>query len=218
MPMQMIQPAPITDLGGLREAAAATGENRVATLISNAVVANYLIVSSAGQHAQEDLHTIVERKRRDIANAGYTIWLTNSLATRVEIVQQFCKDHDVRHVLFVAKGQKGSQKGPPTDHPAKLYSADQKEWLTIPKGLSHVTGKITRATTGFWFDALEEITSKVTLDLDCFANAKDGLPLSRFTNVDSAYTVQRTKPLSGDRYRLLAIGRLTNPFAVWLRK
>ena len=216
--MHMIQRAQTTNLGSLGETAAATGENRIASLISNALLADYLIVSSAGQHAQEDWHTIIERKRRDIATAGHTIWLTNSLATRVEIVQRFCKNHDVRYVLFVAKGQQGSQKGPPTDDPAKLYSADQEKWLTIPKGLSHVTGKITRATTGFWFDALEEITSKITLNLDCFANAKDGLPLSRFTNVNSAYTVQRTKPLSGDRYRLLAIGRLTNPFAVWLRK
>ena len=214
--MQMIQPARITKLG-LGETAAATGEN--ASLIGNALLADYLIVSSAGQHAQEDWHTITERKQRDIAtNAGHTIWLTNSLATRVEIVQQFCKDRDVRYVLFVAKGKKSGLKGPPTDDPAKLYSADQKKWLPVPNELSPVTGKITRATTGFWFDALEETTSEVTLDLDCFANAKDGLPLSRFTNVDSAYTVRRTRPLSGDGYRLLAIGRLTTPFAVWLRK
>ena len=211
--MQMIQPGQIT-LGGT---SSATGENRIASLTNNALLAEYLIVSSAGQHAQEDWHSIIERKRRDIANAGHTIWLTNSLATRVEIVQQFCNDHDVRDVLFVAKEQKGSQKGPPTNDPAKFYSADQKTWSPI-KVLSPVTGKITRATTGFWFDALEEITSKVTLDLGCFANAKDGLPLSRFTNVDSAYPAQRTRPLSGDRYQLLAIGRLTNPFAVWLRK
>ena len=216
--MQMIQPARITNLDSLGETAAATGENRIAALISNALLAEYLIVSSAGQHAQEDWHTIIERKRGDIATAGHTIWLTNSLATRVEIVQQFCKDHGGRSVLFVAKGEKSSQKGPPTDDPAKFYSADQKKWLPIPKDLSPVTGKITRATTGFWFDALEEITSKVTLDLDCFANAKNGLPLSRFTNVESAYPVRRTRPLSGDQYRLLAIGRLTNHFAVWLRK
>ena len=76
-----------------------------------------------------------------------------------------------------------------------------------------------KAHAGFWFDALEEITSKVTLDLGCFANAKDGLCHCRdFTNVDLAYPARRTKPLSGDKYRLLAIGRLTNPFAVWLRK
>jgi hypothetical protein len=192
------------------------GTKHAVSLTNNALLADYLIVSSAGQHAQEDWHTIIERKRRDIANAGHTIWLTNALPTRVEIVQQFCNAHNVRHVLFVAKEQKGSQKGPPTNHPAKFYSADQRTWLPI-KGISPVTGKITRATTGFWFDELEEITSKVTLDLGCFANAKNGLPLSRFDQVNSAYTVQRLRPLSGEKYHLLAVARLASPYAVWLR-
>jgi hypothetical protein len=146
---------------------------------------------------------MIFRRHRGSGRHGHTIWVTNSGATRVETVQRFCNDHhDARYVLFVArKGKKSDQKGPTTAHPAKHYSLDQKKWVPIPNGLSPVAGKITRATTGFWFDALEETTSK-SLNLDCFTNDKGGLPLSRFTNVDSAYTVRRTKPLTGDSYLL----------------
>jgi hypothetical protein len=127
------------------------GKTAMTSLLSNAQAADYLVVSSAGQHAQEDWHTIIDRKQRDIAKVGHTIWVTNSGATRVETVQRFCNDHhDARYVLFVAKkAKKSDQKGPTTAHPAKHYSVDQKKWLPIPNGLSPVTGKITRATTGF---------------------------------------------------------------------
>ena len=56
-----------------------------------------------------------------------------------------------------------------------------------------------RPHAGFWFDALEEITSKVTLDLGCFANAKDGLVhCQRCATLNSAYPARRTRLLSED--------------------
>jgi hypothetical protein len=63
----------------------------------------------------------------------------------------------------------------------------------------HVTGDIKRSTTGFWFDALEE------------------LPVG-FWPSDSAYLVRRPGGVRNGNYQILAVGRLVSPFAVWLRK
>jgi hypothetical protein len=46
-------------------------------------------------------------------------------------------------------------------------------------GLSEVTGDIKRSTTGFWFDALEEVSSG-SLDLGCYVKDGDRKVLDRF--------------------------------------
>src|SRR5262249_44367204 len=136
------------------------------TMLEQALVAGHVVLSSAGAHAREDWHKIITRKRADIARANHTVWVVNSNATRPETVQSFCNDHDARYVIFVSRSRDSkANSGPSTANRANECSSDGKTWSRLPfwpkdpKGLSEVTGRINRATAGFWFDALEEIDS-----------------------------------------------------------
>lgn len=133
-------------------------------------------------------------------------------------MQLFCKDHEARYVIFVnrvrdAKGGDGTSR----DHQARTYSKDNLKFDKLDGGLSEVTGDIKRSTTGFWFDALEEVSSG-SLDLSCYVKGGDGKVLDRFWPSDSAYPVRRMRDACAGAYQILAVGRLASPFAVWLQK
>jgi hypothetical protein len=98
-------------------------------------------------------------------NPKHTVGVVNSNAARPDAVQSFCRDHDARYVIFVnrmrdAKGGDGTSR----NHPARAYSKDNLKFDKLDGGLSEVTGDIKRSTTGFWFDALEDVSSG-SLDL-----------------------------------------------------
>lgn len=189
-------------------------------LIDDALGSDCLILSSAGAHAKQEWLTIIDRKRRDIVNTKHTVWVTNSLAARSEIVQAVCNQHGARHVVFLARMRDKPGVNTSNDDPAASYSADNRTWSSLHNGLSEVTGLINRATTGFWFDRLEKIDSG-KLSLAPFVKTSDGQPLSGFSNISSAYPVRRVAAaqLEADgAYHVLAVGQLAQPFAVWLRK
>jgi hypothetical protein len=187
------------------------------TLLKSALAANCVILSSVGKHAQQGWQTIIDRKRRDIANVGHTIWVTNSQAAAPQIVQTFCHKHCAQHVIFVAKVRKDPGSETKFKDPAQSFSPDNITWRPLPPGLSEVTGRITRVTTGFTFDALSQITYG-TLKLDEYVKDLDGLPLTKLTNIGSAYPVRHANAENAILYEILAVGRLAYPFAVWLRK
>ena len=47
----------------------------------------YAILSLAGEHAKESFNQIIQRKKKDIENVGYTFWLENSYKTTTDKVQ-----------------------------------------------------------------------------------------------------------------------------------
>jgi hypothetical protein len=188
------------------------------SLLKNALAADCVILSSVGKHAQQGWQTIIDRKRRDIANVGHTLWVTNSQAAAPQIVQTFSHKHCARHVIFVAKVRKDPGSQTKFKDPAQFFSPDNRTWRSLPPSLSEVTGRITRVTTGFCFDALSQITSG-TLKLDEYVKDSDDLPLTKFTNINSAYPVRRAKDENAVlQYEILAVGQLAYPYAVWLRK
>jgi hypothetical protein len=147
------------------------GELAMASILESALAADHLILANAGSHAKEAWHKIIARKSADIGRTNHTVWVVNSNAARPEAVQLFCKDHDARYVIFVnrlrdAKGGDGTS----SDHPARTYSKDDLKFDKLEGGLSEVTGDIKRSTTGFWFDALEEVSSG-SVDLGCYVKA-----------------------------------------------
>jgi hypothetical protein len=185
------------------------------SLLNKALAADYLILSSAGSHAREDWRTIIKRKTADIAKFGHTVWLQNSIALRPDAVQTFCKDFGACYVIFLSRKRDGKAMGPSTDDPAKKYSDDNKTWLPLQSGLSHVTGLINRGTTGFWFAALEKVEYG-SLSLDCFHKHPNGQVLDRFHAHESAYPVHRVVPIRPGPYEILAVGQLSSKFAIWL--
>jgi hypothetical protein len=192
-------------------------------MLQHALAAEYVILSSAGAHAREDWHKIITRKRADIARANHTVGVISSNATRPETVQSFCSDQDARYVVFVSRSRDSKPNaGPPTADRANEYSTERKIWSTIPcwpkdpKGLSEVTGRINRATAGFWFDALEEIGSG-EIDLRAYSKL-NGKVLDGFQRHESAYPVRRMGDVGRNGYQILGVGRLALPFAVSLRR
>jgi hypothetical protein len=192
------------------------------TMLQDALAAEHVILSSAGAHAGQAWHKIVARKQADIGRAGHSVWVVNSNATRPEIVQPFCHDHDAHYVIFVSRLLRNSKSddGPPSSERAQGYSSDGRTWIPLPfwpqdrKGLSEVTGRINRATAGFWFDALEEIDSG-EIDLRSYSKLT-GQTLEGFQKHESAYPVRRMGVVNRRGYQVLAVGRLASPFAVWL--
>ena len=189
----------------------------MATLLDSALAAPTLILASSGSHAKEGWQRIITRKSADIAKVNHTVWVVNSNAARPDAVQSFCNDHGARYVLFVSRVRDANpSSGTIRDHRARDYSADGRTWALLDRGLSHVTGDIKRSTTGFWFDALEEVPSG-SLDLGSFTKHQDRQTLTRFWPSDSAYPVQSDGRVRNGNYEILAVGRLASPFAVWLR-
>jgi hypothetical protein len=189
----------------------------MATLLQDALAAEYSILSSAGSHAREDWRTIITRKSADIAQAKHSVWVLNSNAARPDTVQSFCNRQGARYVIFLSRERDSKvRSGPSTEHRAQRYSANNKSWLPLHSALSHVTGRLNRATTGLWFDALEEVP-RGSLNLGGFCKQTDGKALARFQVHESTYTVQRVATVSDGAYQILAVGRLTAPFAVWLQ-
>ena len=189
------------------------------TLLDKALTAEHLILSSAGSHAQQDWHIIIDRKRHDIARTkpNHTVWLLNSNATRPDAVQQLCKDHGARYVIFVSRHPRhGPPKaGPSTNTRARNYSIDGRTWSRLDPALSEVTGRINSGTTGFWFERLEEITNG-EIDVRSFSKL-NGERLEGFQIHESPYPVRRTGAVGRKGYHVLAVGELGPPFAVWLR-
>lgn len=189
-------------------------------LIDDALRSEFLILSSAGSHANQEWQAIIDRKRRDIARTKRTVWVVNSQAAAPQTVQAVCNRSGARHVIFLARMRDKPGANTSHDDPAVAYSADGRSWSPLDKGLSEVTGRINRVTTGLWFDALEQIGAGM-LTLAPFVQTGDGTPMTGFSNISSTYPVRRvavaTLQSVGD-YHVLGVARLSPPFAVWLRK
>ena len=123
----------------------------MATLLQDALRAEYAILSSAGSHAHEDWRTIITRKSADIVQARHSVWVLNSNAARPDAVQSFCNKYGARYVIFLSRQRDGKpNSGPSTETKARHYSTDNRSWPALHSALSHVTGKLNRGTTGFW--------------------------------------------------------------------
>jgi hypothetical protein len=186
-------------------------------LLKEALQARFLILSTvAGRYAREAWQAIIDRKCADVAGVGHTVWAMNSQAARPDAVQSFCKEHGPCHVLFLTKGHR-NKPGSVTIDAAKRYSIDGRSpWLPLPGGLSPVTGLRTRFTTGLWLEELEQVHSR-SIALGPFLK-QDGQRLTEFSNINSAYPVERVGPVQEGDYNILAVGRLAPPFAVYLRR
>jgi hypothetical protein len=187
------------------------------SLLQGALQARHVILSTvAGRYGKEDWQVIIDRKSADVTGVGHTVWAMNSQAARPAEVQSFCREHGPCHVLFLNK-RFGNKPGSNTIDAAKRYSIDRRPpWLPLPGGLSPVTGLKNSFTTGLWLEELEQVHSR-SIALGPFLK-QDGQRLTEFSNISSAYPVERVGPVQDGEYNILAVGRLAPPFAVYLRR
>jgi len=178
-----------------------------------------------GPHAGESIKKIFARKTEEIQNAGFTFWLYKSYNANPQNVQQLCKkaleESFTPLCLFIKASSKGGAQDTKNDDEATSFSEDGNRWQKIPQGVL-VTGSI-RNSFALVFNQLEVVEKETVLDLWNY---------SKFGSLSNAVQIRRggsticckkespkndSQKMVSNIRRILAVGRLTPPFGVWLK-
>ena len=191
--------------------------------INSLLEGKYLILSVVGSHAGESEKEIFSRKRREIADIGESFWLINSFKARTEIIQKFCRtalsDNKEVYCVFLEASQRGGAKPTKFKSPASEFSSDKVNWSNIPKKIK-VTGRINRNTTALILTTLEFNKNKnVKFDLWNYSSFLNiSAPIKFMQGASTVCAVRKYNEGMKSRFRrVVAFGKLKNPFAVWLR-
>lgn len=104
-----------------------------------------------------------------------------------------------------------------TSHAAGLMSEDQRKWVPLPKGIGPVTGRL-NGGTALLLDSLEPCSASI--DLWRFMEHPGSDPVRFMLGASTACLVPAAEIAAGmkSRYRrVVAVGRLSKPYAVYLR-
>jgi len=186
----------------------------------------YAVLTVMGPHAGEDSDVIFSRKIADIRAVGRTFWLIRSHKAKPDMVQRLCstafRQWFTPLCLFLEPSSPGGAAPTKTSSAATNYSSDGTEWRTLPQGIGPVTGQITRGACALVFDQLS-VTESQVIDLwhytDFFDQAQ---PVKIRQGASTVCVVRQDTRTHLDRMkshlrRVMGIGRLTEPFAVWLK-
>ncbi len=186
----------------------------------------YVIISVIGTHANESEEDIFRRKIIDIKDIGLTFWLQRSRKATPKMVQMISSAAESKgnpcYCLFIEPAVKGGAVPTKKSYKAKDYSKDGKNWINIPDGLSPVTGKMDDNAYALVLNKLEMVNG--TIDLWGYADFyHQDIPLKFILGASTVCALKSDKELKKDgmksRYRrVIAIGELSEPFSVYLRK
>ena len=187
----------------------------------------YVIISVMGPHAGEGEDEIFRRKSNDIKVVGRTFWFIKSRNAKPNMVQAICnyaykKGYDVP-CIFIEPSSTGSSTPTKTSNSAEMYSSDNVIWSIFPKRLSRVTGNIDGSACALVFDELR--IEQGELDLWKYADFfKPSMPLRIMRGASTLCAIQRdmsrltdSEKVKSHFRRIVAIGRLREPYGVWLR-
>jgi hypothetical protein len=186
----------------------------------------YSVLSVMGPHAGEDSDAIFARKIADIRKAGRTFWVIRSHKAKPDMIQKIGSAVRARSgsplCAFLAPSLPGGAIPTKTSSAATEYSANRSEWQAFPSGITPVTGQMTRSTCALIFDHLclsESSVVDLWLYTDFF-NA--GQPVRIRQGASTVGVVCGDTSKHSDRMKshlrqIMAVGRLVEPFAVWLR-
>ena len=181
----------------------------------------YLIISVIGSHAGESEADIFRRKQEEIKQAGKSFWLIKSHKAKTEHVQDICRtasreNQDV-YCVFIEAAQKSGAIPTKNDSVAVKFSSDKIIWSDIPTGIK-VTGKIDKNTTALVFGTLEVIDED-DIDLWNYSDfLHDEQPIKIMQVSSTLCCIKKNNAGMKSRYRkIVAIGKLKEPFAVWLK-
>lgn len=186
----------------------------------------YSVFSVMGPHAGEDSDTIFARKIDDIRNVGRTFWVIRSHRAKSDTIQMVgatvCGASRCPLCAFVAPSSPGGAVPTKISSAATNYSTDRLNWQSLPVGVTPVTGQLTPSTCALVFDQLYLQTSTV-VDLWEYADFLDPeQPVRIRQGASTVGVVCRNTSAHPDRMKshlrkVMAVGRLVEPFAVWLR-
>lgn len=189
--------------------------------------ANYVLISVMGPHASESEQEIFDRKISDIEKIGKTFWLIRSRCAKPDMVQAICSEaknaNQEVYCLFIDPSSRGGSTPTKTSVPARMYSEDERIWPELPQDLSPVTGKIDRNAYAIIFDNLEVYEGLLDLwNFADFNNLSEPLRIAQGASTLCAVrkdmsTVPNSKKIKSRHRNIVAIGRLCEPYGVWLR-
>ncbi|MFA6132806.1 MAG: hypothetical protein WC869_02175 [Phycisphaerae bacterium] len=189
-------------------------------------VYDFAVLSVMGPHAGEDAGTIFKRKIDDTRRVGKTFWLVRSYKAKPLMVQNICREAGGKamrvHCLFIEPSSKGGAIPTKSSSAACEYSADRLKWLSLPRSLGPVTGLMNAGACALVFDKLV-LQKHTTVDLWEFADFDD--PCTPVVIRQGASTICAVRKdmsshpdrMKGNVRRLIAVGRLAEPYAVWLK-
>lgn len=186
----------------------------------------YSVLSVMGPHAGEDSDAIFARKIADIRKAGLTFWVVRSHKAKPDMIQAIGlavrPGSGAPLCGFLAPSSAGGATPTKASGAATEYSADRSAWQALPSGITPVTGQMTRSTCALIFDHLCLRESSV-VDLWQYADYFDaGQPVRIRQGASTVGVVRGDTSKHPDRMKshlrqIMAVGRLVEPFAVWLR-
>jgi len=184
--------------------------------LNAALVADRVFLSVMGPHAGEDSAAIFSRKIADVASVGSTLWVYGSHASRPDRAQA----SGSTYVLFLEAASKNGARPTTSADAASEFSVDKRRWQALPAGLGPVTGHFQRGA-GYAF-VLKNLSlcSDARIDLWQYAHGDVAV---QFRLGASTLPVHR-RDTSSDPFRaksrirrVLAVGKLDVPCAVWVR-
>ena len=187
---------------------------------------DYSILSVMGPHAGEESAAIFARKIADIRDGGWTFWVIRSHNAKPDMIQTIGLSVDYglgeRLCAFLAPSSPGGAVPTKTSDAADEYSHDRSKWYRLPIGISPVTGQMTKSTCALVFDDLRLHESTI-VDLWQYADFfKRELPVKIRQGASTVGVARGNTSAHPDRMKnrfrqVMAVGRLVEPFAVWLR-
>lgn len=179
-----------------------------------------------GPHAGEKSHAIFNRKIKDINNVGKTFWVIRSHKAKPDMVQAICNaDRDQSTgplCAFLEPSSVGGATPTKTSSVAAEYSTNLSKWEKFSNGIGPVTGQITRNTCALVFNQIVFPKLEV-LDLWQYADFfNQEQPVKIRQGASTIGVVAKDTTTHPDRMKsrirqVVAVGRLCEPFAVWLR-
>lgn len=184
----------------------------------------YLVISVMGPHAGESENEIFNRKIQDIHDVGLTFWLMKSHQAKPKMVQQLCKEADAEnkcYCVFIEASSKGGALPTKTASSATNYSKDNLTWDVLHQKLSPVTGKIDNNSYALVFNWLELMNDGIDLwSYSDFFNQNN--PVRIIQGASTICAIKKdmsnhTGKIKSRYRRIIAIGKLCEPFCVYLR-
>jgi len=179
----------------------------------------YAILSLAGEHAKESFDEIIQRKKKDIENIGYTFWLENSYKTYPDKVQKFYGIANKERIELDCLLYMGNTQDTKHNTKAKEYSVDKRNWQKIDSKLSPITGKMSENTHALVFDKLDSKT--MDLNLENYVEFDSNSPIRNYPNVSTFCSIKKHDNIVAKKpnniRKIFAIGRIHKPSSVWLR-
>lgn len=179
-----------------------------------------IVISIVGTHAGESLEQIFERKKKEIAKAGYTYWLYKSHSGKPDALQKLAKtSKSTLDCYFISSSVKSGARPTKEQSISKYSSVDGTRWQKIPKDIL-----VTGSSKSAFALVLKEINlTKRDIDLWNYSSFNDSGNPVRIRLGDSTLAAVKksssTHPAKmGSHIRkVIAIGRLMSPFSVWLK-